>query len=330
MTASTVAQNTCAVCLRPAALGLVVCPDCGGTSLAIADRLLFMNPPASAPERAALTDRLASLLGPAIDRDQLRAASRGEKALVRLPAGAVDQVTEWLGTEGISTRAVLARRAWAAVPFTFAATLAAVLVAGAVAGTLADRWMFLATPLFAGLLLRSGVRGLARPMVGDTPEASPPPLDGYLALLRATAELRPGHARDLTAALVRAGRSVAGAGAEFPVPSNVQSELNEVLGAAAEAASDLELLDESLECFDQRQNGAAIETWRKGRDELRQARERLAAYLLEATGLVGRLQSLNADAFDSAGERLRELTRELREAMAAERESGALGDTARA
>lgn len=326
----TIQPTACAVCREPTPLGLVVCSDCGGTSRLVADRLLFVDPPSPAHERATLSTQLASLVGPSSDRAELRAASRGEKALVRLPAGTVDQVIQHLGSAGISTRAVPARRAWTAVPTAFVATLVAVLIAGGIAGALADRWMFLATPLFAVMLFRSAVRGLSQPVVGDAPTAWPPALDGYVTLVRATAELHQGNARELTAALVRAGRNVAGAGAELPAPANVQSELNEVLHAAAEAAHDLELLDESLECFDQRQNGAAIESWRKGRDEVRQARERLAAYLLEATGLVGRLQGLSADAFDSAGERLREFTRELREAIAAERQSAMLGDTARA
>ena len=59
-----------------------------------------------------------------------------------------------------------------------------------------------------------------------------------------------------------------------------------------------------------------MEGWRAGRDHVYGARARLQTYLLEATGLVGRVQGLSADAFDSAGERLRELTRELHEAMA--------------
>lgn len=306
----------CAVCRNPTVFGLTVCPDCGGTGPAVADRLLFIDPPASANERAALAERLAVLTGHTVERDHLRAASRGEKALLRLPSATAERVTDWLGAEGIPTRGVLARRAWASVPFSFAATLAAVVVAGAVAGALANGWMLLATPLFAGLLLRSAVRGQVTPAIGDVREPEPAALEGYLAVLRATAELDDGAARELLAALVRAGRSVAGPAAQFPVPSNVQPELNEVLSAAADAARDLEVLDQSLQCFDQRQNGDAVGTWRQGRDELRQARERLAAYLLEATGLVGRLQSLSADAFDSAGERLRELTRELREAMA--------------
>ena len=109
---------------------------------------------------------------------------------------------------------------------------------------------------------------------------------------------------------------MAGPDAEFPVASSLSVELDAVLGTAAEAARDVAVLDETLESFANRENGAAVENWLAGRDHVASARARLETYLLEATGLVGRLQGLGADAFDSAGERLRELTRELRDAIA--------------
>ncbi len=315
MTGLAAERNRCAVCRETAPLGLTVCSECGGTSASVADRLLFIDPPSSTLERSALGDQLSQLIGTTVEQAHIRAATRGDKALIRLPSGAVEPVTQWLGSEGIPTRSVLASRGWAALPTTFVATLVAVLVAGGIAAVISDRWMLLVTLLFTALLVRSAVGGLTRPVIGDAPEALPPALPGYLELIRTTAELRSGHGRELAAALARAGRSVAGPGAEFPVPAELRSEVNEVLAAAAEAARDLALLDESFEAFDQRQDGAAVETWRKGRDELAAARERLTTYLLEATGLVGRLQGMSADAFDSAGERLRELTRELREVV---------------
>jgi len=300
----------------PSPFGLIVCPACGGTRSTIADSLLFIDPRDAPGGQAALGARLADVAGSGIHRDWLRVATRGEKALVRLPLGSVDPVSAWLAARGIPTRAVLARRAWAAPPLAFLATLAAVLVAGVLAGAIASAWMFLATALFLFLLVRSAARSVAQPIMGDDADTGAPALPGYDALLQATTELQPNAARELAASLTRAARNVAGPGAEFPVAPPLCAELDAVLGAAAEAARDVALLDEALESFDQRGNGDAVETWRKGRDELRGARARLENYLLEATGLVGRLQGLGAEAFDSAGARLRELTRDLREAMA--------------
>jgi len=311
-----VESSPCAVCGRPSPLGLVVCPDCGGTTPPVADALLFIDPHDAPDGHAILRDRLAGIAGPGVPQEWLRAASRGEKALIRLPAGGAHPVNTWLANQGIPTRSVLARRAWAALPAAFLATLAAVLVAGAIAGAIYSAWMFLATPLFLYLLLRSAARNVTQPILGGDRVVAVPALAGYDALLQATTELRPGSARDLAASLARAARSVAGPDAEFPVAPALSVELDAVLGTAAEAARDVAVLDETMESFSNRENGAAVESWRVGRDQVQGARARLETYLLEATGLVGRLQGLGADAFDSAGERLRELTRELREVMA--------------
>ena len=305
----------CAVCRRPAPLGLVVCPECGGTAGSISTALLFVDPH-DAPDGRDLRDHLADIAGAGVSQDMLRAAARGERALVRLPAASAESVNAWLAEQGIPTRAVVAGRAWAALPVAFLATLMAVLLAGTLAGAIYSAWMFLATPLFLYLLVRSASRGVATPILGDQPVVAMPALAGYDALLLATLELRPGAARTLAASLARAARSVAGPDAEFPVATALSIELDAVLAAAASAARDVALLDETIESFAGRDNGEALEGWRAGRDQVLAARARLESYLLEATGLVGRVQGLSADAFDSAGERLRELTRDLREAIA--------------
>ena len=316
MNAAVVESPPCAVCTRPSPLGLVVCPDCGGTTPPLADALLFVDPQDSNGGYTDLRDRLVDVLGPGVPQDWIGAAVRGEKALVRLPGGGADAVNAWLADQGIPTRTVVARRAWAALPFAFLATLAAGLVAGMLAGAIYSAWMLLATALFLCLLVKSAARSVAQPILGCDRIASVPALAGYDALLRATTELRRGAARDLAASLVRAARSVAGPDAEFPVAPALSVELDAVLATAAEAARDVAVLDETMESFANRENAAAVESWLAGRDQVQGARSRLESYLLEATGLVGRIQGLSAEAFDSAGERLRELTRELREASA--------------
>ena len=306
----------CAVCQRPAALGLVVCPDCGGTTASLSTTLLFVDAHDTPDGHGPLQERLADIAGSGVSQDMLRAAARGEKALVRLPEAGAEPVNSWLAEQGIPTRAVLAHRAWAALPVAFVATLVAVLLAGTLAGAIYSAWILLATPLFLYLLVRSAARGVAMPILGNQQVVAIPALAGYDALLLATVELRPGPARTLAASLARAARSVAGPDAEFPVATAISVELDAVLGAAANAARDVALLDETIESFAGRNAGEALEGWRTGRDQVLAARTRLETYLLEATGLVGRVQGLSADAFDSAGERLRELTRDLRDAIA--------------
>lgn len=309
-------EPPCAVCGRPSPLGLVVCPDCGGTSPQVADALLFIQPVNAAGSSAALGRRLAELLGAGTSEALIAAASRGEQALVRVPGDAADPVSNWLAGQGIPTHAVPASRAWAALPTAFLATLAAVLVAGGLAGALYSTWLLLSTALFLYLLATSAARNAARPLVGSERVISSPALAGYDALLKAASALPASRARDLAASLARAARGVAGPDAAFPVASSLCVELDAVLATAAEAARDVAVLDETMESFADREGGASSDSWLAGRDHVIASRSRLESYLLEATGLVGRLQGLGADAFDSAGERLRELNRELREVMA--------------
>ena len=190
MSATAVESPPCAICARPSPLGLVVCPDCGGTTPPVADALLFVDTHDVPDGHAALRDRLAGLAGPGLRQDWLHAASRGEKALIRLPSGGADPVNAWLAEQGIPTRAVPTRRAWAVLPTAFVATLAAVLVAGALAGAIYSAWMLLATVLFLYLLVRSAARSVAQPILGDERIVAVPALAGYDALLKATTEMR--------------------------------------------------------------------------------------------------------------------------------------------
>jgi hypothetical protein len=101
----------------------------------------------------------------------------------------------------------------------------------------------------------------------------------------------------------------------------VLASLDALLPVAAQAAADLAMLDDTLDRLDATPNAAGQPTIRKAIPELQAARARLAEYLLEATGLVSRLQGASADALTSAGARLHELADDFRTAAAAQGEA---------
>jgi hypothetical protein len=101
----------------------------------------------------------------------------------------------------------------------------------------------------------------------------------------------------------------------------VLASLDALLPVAARAAADLAMLDDTLDRLDATPNAAGQPTIRKAVPELQAPRARLEEYLLEVTGLVGRLQGASADALTSAGARLHEMADDFRTVAAAQCEA---------
>lgn len=298
------ATTACLVCGRPEPLGLAVCPACGGAAPGVADRLVFVLPPRGRGRRRDLRQRLAELTGRPARSEAVDAASRGLRALARIPHAAAAEVVARLDDAGIRAHAARADRAWAAVPLSFAFLLAAAAGAGMLAGLHGPRILLVLTPVFVSLVAWSAMRGVRRPLYPDVATRGAPP-----ALVGALTELPRGQARDIVAELTQATREVCSTEARLGLPASLVRILDDLLPVAARAAADLASLDQTIADFEARGRGAdpLPEGWATSLDELRRTRARLVGYLLEVTALVGRLQGLSADGLSSAGERLREL-----------------------
>lgn len=300
---------TCLVCRATSPLGLAVCAECGGTRPEVADRLLFVMQPPRRVERRELRHRLARLVGRAPGSEGVRSVSRGQRALIRLPAAGADRVTSRLAGEGIVAHAALPARAWVSVPFGFWVLLATATASGLLAGRTVLPMLLVLTPVFVLTLAWSAVRGVARPVLQSP--AGPSPIKLPRALVHGLAELPPGQARDLLAGVAGAMRSVLqseGSAAH----RELMGQLDALFEAAAGAARDLDGLDRSLAEFVARDSSAPPEGLERALRELQVVRGRLVRYLLEVSGVVGRLQGLSSDGLGSTGERLAELTEELR------------------
>jgi len=304
------AASPCLVCGRSEPLGLPVCAACGGTREDVADQLLFVLPPREPHRRRQLRARLAALTGRPSRSEALDSTARGLRALARIPAAAAPEVVARLEDQGVTVHATRADRSWAAIPLSFIFLLAGAAGAGLMAGLRGSVGFLVLTPVFTALIAWSAARGVRSPVYPDQAERGAPPV-----LVKVLAELPPGQARDLIAELSQAARKILTPESRLELPAGLLRTFDELLPTAAEAATDLAALDRTLADFETRgRDGAALpDTWRQGRMELQQCRARLAGYLLEVTGLVGRLQGMSADGLSSASARLRELVRELRE-----------------
>lgn len=310
-TAEGLERQECLICGATDLLDLTVCPDCGGTDSRVADRLLFVSG-VRGIRRRDVQARLADLTGLTRGAEPVESVSRGLRAIARVPAGSVPRAIERLAAQGIPAAARLPRRVWAALPFGFLALLSLAVAAGMWAGTTVTPLLLVTTPLVVGLLLRSAVRGIRRPIHPFDPPAPAPA--ALLPVLPVLLELPNGRARDLLAGLARSVRVLSGEG----LSAGVLASLDALLPVAAQAAADLAMLDDTLDRLDATPNAAGQPTIRKAIPELQAAQARLEEYLLEATGLVGRLQGASADALTSAGARLHELADDFRTAAAAQ------------
>jgi len=299
----------CVICGATDLLGLTVCPDCGGTDPRVADRLLFVSGGRGIRTRE-VRARIAEITGLPHGAEPVESAARGLRALARVPAASAPLAIRRLAECGIPAAARLPGRVWASLPFGFVLLLMVAIATGVWAGSVAAPLLLVTTPLFAGTVLVSAVRGIRRPI---HPYDPPPPAPGALvALLAALTELPAGRARDLLAGLTRSVRGVTPVAA---LPPDMLAQLEALLPVAARAARDLAMIDDTLARLQREQTGSEPETVRNAVTELTRARGRLSEYLLEVTGLVGRLQGASADALASAGARLRELAGEFRSAL---------------
>jgi hypothetical protein len=289
---------------------MTVCPACGGAREQVADQLLFVLPSRARSTRERVRERLAALTGQPSRSEAVESAALGLRALARVPSASAPEIVARLEDEGIMVTATRADRAWAAVPISFTFLLAAGAAAGLLAG-LQGVWPMLAlTPLFVTLVGYSAMRGIAKPVYSDATEREVPP-----ALIHALAELPPGQAREITAELSQAAREVLSPDARQELSPGLVRTIEDVLPVAAAAALDLAALDQSISDFESRSRGddAVPETFTRGLKEMHEARTRASLYLLEVTGLVGRLQGMSSDGHSSASTRLRELIVDLKQ-----------------
>jgi len=301
--------DQCLVCGATDPLGLAVCPDCGGTDPSVADRLIFVLPASRRRERRAQRERLAVLTGRTPRAEAVDATVRGLRALAMVPAASAGAVALRLGAEGITANAVRPARTWAAVPLSFWLLVAAATVAGLQAGRVGPPSLLLLTPLFTATLIWSAIRSVRRPLHPAVLPSCRAVLPS--ALLRALIHLPPGLARDHLADLAQIARRVLEE--SEGLPSVMADQVRELMPVAAQAARELDQLERTFTDFSVRTRGPGDlpADFQRALEELHVARGRLIGYLLEVTGLVGRLQGLSAEGLDSAGERLAELTRDL-------------------
>jgi hypothetical protein len=166
------------------------------------------------------------------------------------------------------------------------------------------------TPVFGGLLLYAAGQTMRSPVVAPSDPARelPPALEAQV--VRALAELPAGTAQGLLADVTRLARPLFARLGDDRQPTVLQ----ELVGAACVAATDLAMLDENLARFERERARAASHTaeWLDALARSERARDALVQRLLEAMTVLSRLQSQATSAVAAEDGALAEVTRELR------------------
>jgi hypothetical protein len=302
------AAPRCVLCGGGDPLGLGLCPGCGGGPAGAADTLIFLQRPRPA-DRHTVAARLGELL-PATAGAEGRAAGRGERPLFRVTPEGSARVLDALERRKLPARGVPAARAWTMIPAGYATMVLAVAIAGMGAGLAVMPLLLWTTPMFGGLLLYAAGQTVRSPVVAPSERARELPSALEAQVVRALAELPAGTAQGLLADVTRLARPLFARLGD----DRQSTVLQELVGSACVAATDLAMLDENLARFERERARAASHTaeWLDALARSERARDALVQRLLEAMTVLSRLQSQATSAVAAEDGALAEVTRELR------------------
>lgn len=308
------AAARCALCGEADPFGLGLCVRCGGTSPHAADRAILVCPPSDRIERERVRQEVHELLGGRVDGSLADSAARGERALLRVPAGSTGTVLEHLAELGVPARAVLATRVWTALPIRYYALVLAMAVIGAAAGQVVP-WMVWGGPAAAVIWWVLGFREIRRPALVSVGLATALPPEAEREVVEALTEMPGGMARQLLADIVRVGQRLAGEGDQANAAA-----LGDVLMGASRAARQIDGLEESLLRLDRRAESGGDERLLGAQDAISRGRDRLVQGLLDVLTSLGRTQgrvALAAGAGAHSGEGIAALAAELEASLSA-------------
>jgi len=300
----------CAICGGTDVFGLGLCAECS-VSDPRADSLVFVRRSARGADRMAAGERLAQMLGELADTADGRAALRGERALLRMPADLANHAVHALEQQGVPARKLGRPRAWLAMPSHFMVMVSAVAFMGMMAGTLNPPLLWL-SPLLATVLLFVAQRSASKPLLRPPAEASLPAATE--SAIREAFARTSGRPRELLGDLVRMARPLVASLKREGDPAAVAASLAELLAAAAATALEVSRLETTQTTAG---NVLASGDAREVSPDLIAAAERCAQ--AAATGTRRMVEAVRAvadiggrTALDAAtGTRLSQLTREL-------------------
>ncbi len=239
------ARDRCVLCHAADPFGLGVCSRCARRAAGRGDVLVFVDRTSPGSPRRAVEDALETRLAAWTGRASREAVVRGERPLLRVPAGAGPRVLDTLEACGLPAHTQVVGALWRSqLPGPILLLGAVVALGGSVTGLAAGLpALLLTSPLVAVGLVGTAAVGRRLP-VWNPPPAGTSPLDppAQRAAAEALAALPPGQARRLLVDLLRRAAATAGRGG---------GDVTALVVAACTAAADLAALEQHLRAFDE-------------------------------------------------------------------------------
>jgi len=304
----------CLSCGSSDTFGMSPCPECGGTRPRNADTLVFVVPPAKRKDRLAVALDLAGLSPHPVSHADLQQATRGRRALVRIPARRAASVVRHLTARNIPAQAVPKAHAWAAVPLPLYALAGAIVVVGSLAGMLALPALLWTSPVVAGLLVIGGHRTAHTPILRAAHDgAGKLPHELASRVTRTLAVLGPGATRRMVADIVTLGRAVL---ADLPATDGTGDEratIVELLAHVSDVAEDLANVERALTALETHRDRFAADParWLDALSRCERAHDRRVQQLLDVLSILARLKAQGTISDATAQEEFAELTRRL-------------------
>lgn len=304
----------CLSCGSSDTFGMSPCPECGGTRPKNADTLVFVVPPAKRKDRLAVALGLAGLSPHPVSQADLRHATHGRRALVRIPAHRAASVVRYLTARDIPVQAVPKAHAWAAVPLPLYALAGAIVVIGSLAGMLTLPAMLWTSPVVAGLLVIGGHRTAHTPILHAARDnAAKLPHELASRVTRTMARLGPGATRRMVADIVTLGQAVL---ADFPATDgngDQHADIIELLARVSDVADDLANLERALATLETHRDRFAADParWLDALSQCERAHDRQVQQLLDVLSILAQLKAQGTMSDATSKEEFGELTRRL-------------------
>lgn len=277
--------GSCVLCNRPDTLQLAICLDCASRT---GDGLVFVRQSIRRAERARIIERLHGILPPGVEWEAFDLAAKGYLPLASVPLHAAERVLRALAHQGVPADVLPRRWGVAPIPPGLGLLLLSVLMVGGPAGLFTGNPLFLASPLFAGLLWILAQLHLRRPAACRG--ASDPwlPRDVEERLVTALVSLPAGTPRTLLSDAARLGRLL-WERAEVTGDVEIVEDTSELLALAADAATDLARVEEAGRVMASRRSerAAAHVTAPGALEAVEASRQRLHDLLLDAVRAMG-------------------------------------------
>ena len=277
--------GSCVLCNGPDTLDLAVCLVCASRT---GDGLVFVRQSLRKAERARVVEHLHGILPPGVEWEAFDLASKGYLPLASVPLPAAERVLGAFADDGVPTHVIPRRWGMAPIPPGLGVVLLSVLMVGPLVGLFSGNLLFLASPLYAGLLWILAQIHLRRPAACEGKNDPWLPRDVEERLVRALVSLPAGTPRTLLSDAVHLGRLL-WERAAVTGDVDIVEDTSELLALAADAATDLARLEEARRVMSaQKAEGGASQGVRTGTPEaIEVSRRRLHDLLSDTVRALG-------------------------------------------